>query len=281
MSYPDKNQDKKWGPVDPSQQEETKSSLTEATQKPKPKEQKKNDTEESKDKKELKEKKDVKKDTLPVGLLKWSKDEEENQDTHLSLDKSDALDSDREVQDKKNPLRPGAEVDSLSSAADQKDESGMGESVKSTGHSPSGQTERSYSLEDTLTPIDFKEYSLTPNNEANKDPEIEVKQPAYIVDFSEEIAKADEDDKESSTAFVESGSEERKNGKYTDEEQDVAEEERPVWVKAIKIAWLPVTLVVVLIAGLIVGHTVIGKQPAGDVFDMNMWKHIYQLLFNK
>ncbi|MFC7440041.1 DNA-directed RNA polymerase subunit beta [Laceyella putida] len=272
MSYPDKNQDKKWDQTNPTQREEAKSSLTEATQQPEPKE------------KESKETKDTK-DTLPVGLLKWSKDEEEEQDTHLCLDKSHAEDSNRdEDQNKKKPLiRPIAQVNPLSSAADQEDGSEMDEPVQ-TSHSPSGQAERNLSLEDTLTPIDFKEYSLTPSSETDKEPEIQYKQPSYTVDFSKDIAMADEDDREPITNFAESGSEERKGGKYREEEleeQDVALEGRPVWMTVVKIAWLPVTLIVVLIVGLMVGHAVIGNQPAGDVFDMNMWEHIYQLLFSK
>jgi hypothetical protein len=37
--------------------------------------------------------------------------------------------------------------------------------------------------------------------------------------------------------------------------------------------------ILVLIVSLIVGYTIIGDQPPGEIFNINMWKHMYNLLF--
>jgi hypothetical protein len=47
----------------------------------------------------------------------------------------------------------------------------------------------------------------------------------------------------------------------------------------LKMLCVPLILVVVLVTGLLIGHSVIGGQPAGDVFDINMWQHLYRLIF--
>jgi hypothetical protein len=270
MSYADKNQDNnKRDQVHPAQQEEAKSSLTEATQQPEPKEQE-----------SPKLTKSAKKDTLPVGMLKWSKEDELVQDTHLNLDKSGAVDREQDYQSPDNKQSSVLPLAQKSVAAGQEGQSALDEPVQADQSPAPNQAERNLSLEDTLTPIDFKEYSLTPVDEADKEPEIQYKQPAYTVDFSEDIAKADESGQEAASKSTEHVSKEEKRGKYTEEVkgQDEADA-RPAWKKVVKIVWLPVSLLAALIIGLIVGHAVIGKQPAGDVFDMDMWQHIYKLIF--
>ncbi len=102
-------------------------------------------------------------------------------------------------------------------------------------------------IEDTLTPIDFKTY----NFEANQ-----FKEPVEESNYAEE---------------------------YTLEEEDWEEEEQTSsnrWLKVfIFILGLPVLLAVVLLVSLIIGHSVIGGQPVSDIFDMNTWQHLYNLIY--
>jgi hypothetical protein len=60
-----------------------------------------------------------------------------------------------------------------------------------------------------------------------------------------------------------------------------SEPERTALQKAVRILWFPVTLLVVLFVGLIIGHSYLGGQPAGDVFSIQMWEHLYKLIFTK
>jgi hypothetical protein len=50
-------------------------------------------------------------------------------------------------------------------------------------------------------------------------------------------------------------------------------------VRMFQILWLPCVLGIVLITGLIIGHSILGGQPAGDVFDIKMWERLYHLVF--
>lgn len=49
----------------------------------------------------------------------------------------------------------------------------------------------------------------------------------------------------------------------------------PIWAKALLIVGL---LFGSLIFGLMVGYSVIGKGPVGDVFSFSTWKHILDLI---
>ncbi len=60
-----------------------------------------------------------------------------------------------------------------------------------------------------------------------------------------------------------------------------AKPERTFLQKTVRVLWFPVTLVVVWIVGLIIGHSYLGGQPAGDVFSIQMWEHLYKLIFTK
>ncbi|MBD3920795.1 DNA-directed RNA polymerase subunit beta [Paenibacillus sp. PR3] len=43
---------------------------------------------------------------------------------------------------------------------------------------------------------------------------------------------------------------------------------------------VPVLLFWAVVAGLYVGYSVLGHQPKGEVFDMQTWKHVYDLMFS-
>jgi hypothetical protein len=138
---------------------------------------------------------------LPVGELKWSQEEEEKRLSEELAKESDASFSFAEKEVSATALK-------------------------------------NKNLEDTLTPIDFKEYPLEINS-----------QPAQ----------------------------EKKNAKETPQTEE--EEETDQKKKWIRILWYPALLVVSLFAGLIIGHSVIADQPVSDVFNIEVWQHLFNLIY--
>lgn len=208
-------------------------------------------------------------DILPVGQLKWRKDEEEEQDTRHSLEVA------RKFEDAKND---GAKADNEGLTEKNNESEKQDHPLKEHGTPPSSGVEhdssphenRQLSLEDTLTPIDFKEYSIDPIiEEKNSDEEFkqEVKKPAFVAEQPAETADEQPVLSKKESA-VDLGEDER-----------VKDEKKEQIRKWVKILWLPVSLVVALYVGFVIGHTVIGDQPAGDIFNIDMWVHIYQLMF--
>lgn len=47
----------------------------------------------------------------------------------------------------------------------------------------------------------------------------------------------------------------------------------------LKVMLIPFLLFIALLAGLIAGYSIIGNGSALDVFDINTWKHMYNLVF--
>jgi hypothetical protein len=226
---------------------------------------------------------------LPVGKLKWSKDEEEEQDTELSLAKSnkneavsskgeDGNESSETVagetelsqkpslkEDATPPSNPEEET-SLSKEGDAPPVATSEQEVASSSAAIPQTEKRELTIEDTLTPIDFKEYSIDPNlikSEEQEQFETELKKPAFQV---ESLPK-----KEEQSVRDKSFGQDAEEGKSSSRGL----------IRTAKILWFPITIVVVLIVGFIIGHTVIGDQPAGDIFNIGMWEHIYDLLFTK
>ncbi|WP_230986929.1 DNA-directed RNA polymerase subunit beta [Cohnella fermenti] len=65
-----------------------------------------------------------------------------------------------------------------------------------------------------------------------------------------------------------------------------AKKRRSVWSlfgqivgTTVKILIIPVLCVVALVVGLAIGYVVLGDGELADVFDMNTWKHMYDLVF--
>lgn len=44
---------------------------------------------------------------------------------------------------------------------------------------------------------------------------------------------------------------------------------------------VPLIMVIMLVAGLYIGYTVIGKQPNDEVFSWSTWQHLYDLVFSE
>ncbi|WP_139491114.1 DNA-directed RNA polymerase subunit beta [Brevibacillus dissolubilis] len=52
------------------------------------------------------------------------------------------------------------------------------------------------------------------------------------------------------------------------------------WPRVVaKIVLVPALLFFSLLIGLIIGYSVIGKSPVSEVFDLNTYKHMYDLIF--
>lgn len=54
---------------------------------------------------------------------------------------------------------------------------------------------------------------------------------------------------------------------------------RIVWT-TFKILIVPILCVMALVLGLAVGYTVLGGRPASEVFEIDTWKHMYDLVFS-
>ncbi|AQT86814.1 hypothetical protein B1222_12775 [Paenibacillus larvae subsp. pulvifaciens] len=52
-------------------------------------------------------------------------------------------------------------------------------------------------------------------------------------------------------------------------------------VKTLKILRIPLLCILVLFIGLWIGYSVIGKQPASEIFHVGTWKHIFDLIYQK
>ncbi len=211
-------------------------------------------------------------DTMPVGQLKWRKDEEYELDTHLSLGLSQKKSSAASKDKQEHPPNTGKDegFHDMSEESGKKEKSGSKEAaLPFTPGSESSYTGRQLSLEDTLTPINFKEYSIDPDQQEKEHEESlpEEKKPAFVAKSDLMASEVPVQRKKEDTFASErvTGEKEWEEGKQI-----------PKWVK---ICWLPATLIFVLFAGLIIGHSIIGEQPVGDIFDIDMWIHVYKLMY--
>jgi DNA-directed RNA polymerase subunit beta len=50
------------------------------------------------------------------------------------------------------------------------------------------------------------------------------------------------------------------------------------WVKR-TLLFLPLVWIIVLAVGLVIGYSVMGNQPPGEVFNPDLWKHLYDLIY--
>ncbi|TCS95618.1 DNA-directed RNA polymerase subunit beta [Hazenella coriacea] len=197
---------------------------------------------------------------LPVGKLKWSKEEEEVQDTQLNLGNN-----------KQQPNSPAPKMDedhiekaSTKEVHDQiaasQSSENLSEPYQSSPEGNDNSKQRSLSLEDTLTPIDFKEYPIEP------DPKEET---------SSAKNRSTRSKGNSNMSTLDLGED---DGDHTDEGE--SSQGKVIAKKALKILWLPLLLIIVLIVGLMFGHS-FGGESATGVFDLSMWEHIYDLIYSE
>jgi hypothetical protein len=43
--------------------------------------------------------------------------------------------------------------------------------------------------------------------------------------------------------------------------------------------WLPLLLAGALAGGLLIGYSVIGGEPPGEVFSLELWQHLYDMIY--
>jgi hypothetical protein len=55
---------------------------------------------------------------------------------------------------------------------------------------------------------------------------------------------------------------------------------RKAWVTILRWTVVPILLFWSIMAGLYVGYTVLGKHSSGEVFQVETWKHVYDLIFS-
>lgn len=60
--------------------------------------------------------------------------------------------------------------------------------------------------------------------------------------------------------------------------------QKPIALRALlwtlRAAIVPILLIAALIGGLYVGYVVLGKSPEDDVWEIETWKHMYDLIFS-
>lgn len=50
-------------------------------------------------------------------------------------------------------------------------------------------------------------------------------------------------------------------------------------LKLLKYASVPLLLLICLYIGLYIGYSVVGKQPSSEIWELQTWKHMYDLVF--
>lgn len=225
------------------------------------------------------------------GKLKWSKEDEERSATSGKLDSSGksekntdtAQDQPSNDQELKTNEQPQKDEPSQDEASKEKiDEKEQENSSSSKTEEEKLSKSKKYTIEDTLGPIDFKEYPIDPDEDKSKGQKKAEKEDPIQPD--PKVKKEKLADQETKPFVFSKTDEEPKDQKQEKTPQKKPEEKKDAKNKAmtlVKILWLPVTLLVVLLISLVIGHTMIGNQPAGDVFDIEMWIHLYKLIFTK
>ncbi|MNG39146.1 DNA-directed RNA polymerase subunit beta [compost metagenome] len=54
-----------------------------------------------------------------------------------------------------------------------------------------------------------------------------------------------------------------------------------MWVRLLRWTVVPILLLCSIVAGLYVGYSVFGEQSGGEVFQLETWKHMLDLMFSK
>jgi hypothetical protein len=236
----------------------------------------------SEDKKDIKntEVKEEQEETrLPVGELKWSKEQQEKEQQEKEqqekefTDKGKKEDKDTEENTaQKNNVH--SEISATLLDVEKEQESSHISSHDEKDKKKDKKEDPLAGIEDTLTPIDFKTYEFDADQLKAIEQELNALNPQKL---EEELHTIHQE-------------QEHKHHPYNNFEDDVEDdvddelEEDPSHSKLLKrtiwIVGVPALLVIVLFVSLIIGHTVIGGQPVGDIFDISMWMHVYNLIYS-
>ncbi|MDQ0415861.1 hypothetical protein J2Z48_000019 [Croceifilum oryzae] len=199
---------------------------------------------------------DTQEDRVMVGKLKWSQKEEEKRTDE------------------------GAD-DEFKESEKEEEEQGSSDS----------KTDKLANFEDTLSPLDFKEYKvdLEQLQEASAAVETPLKEESTtVMDDVEDLKTEEHVQDEVVKNSLDAHDNEQELVETIDQEEPevVAEEIKPDKKRsplkvAIKILWIPLLLVAALITGLVIGNTIIGKKPILDIFSWSSWEHLYNLIYQK
>lgn len=235
---------------------------------------------------------------IPNGELKWRKEEEEDlQDTEINLKQSkedktkqkEKEETKKEETTKEKITRQEKESESKKSEekatkkeqtttkskdssqnkakkTEKKPEANQKQKDKPNSEQESAaatEAKKEYSIEDTLGPIDFKEYPVELESEEKKKKETKSPDQSTFVFKKEKKEKA------------------KKRKPITREKVKTPQIQLPKWKFTLRVLWLPISLVFALFIGLIVGNTVIGEQPVSEAFNIDNWIHLYKLIFTK
>lgn len=229
----------------------------------------------SEDKKEKNDKVKAEQDDnrLPVGELKWSKEQEDKGETEESKSNKDDQEkqSAKKIETTENKAGKSISSGNVQSEvsvtlldADVEEEKKQEAKIASQDEKEKKKQDPLAGIEDTLTPIDFKTYEFDAEQLKAIEQELNALNPQKL-------------EKELDTIHQQQAPL-NDPVEYSDEDEAYTTDSR--WVKrSIWILGVPALLVVVLFVSLIIGHTVVGGQPASDIFDMGMWMHVYNLIY--
>jgi hypothetical protein len=210
---------------------------------------------------------DIKKDLLnenseheekpfPVGELKWKKEQEKE-----PLEENQEATEEAQQKGNNNPQKEvSATLLDLEEQEEKTDQKEVLTNTKEEEPSVDKKQDPLAGIEDTLTPIDFKTYEFDANQlraieeEMKASQQIELETNAHAKGIEDPVG-----------AEIEEAEEYKSDSKWA---------KRSIWILG-----LPAVLVVVFLVSLMVGHSVVGGQPAGDVFDIDMWIHVYTLIY--
>ncbi|TCP65925.1 DNA-directed RNA polymerase subunit beta [Baia soyae] len=197
---------------------------------------------------------DTQEDRVMVGKLKWSQKEEEK--------RTDEAVEDEFKESKKEEEEQGSEDSKADKLAN---------------------------FEDTLSPLDFKEYKvdLEQLQEASAAVETPLKEESTtVVEDIEDLEKEEHVQDEVVKNSFDAHDNEQELVENIDHDAEVVEEINPETKRsplkvAIKILWIPVLLIAALMTGLVIGNTMIGGKPISDIFSWSSWEHLYNLIYQK
>jgi hypothetical protein len=221
----------------------------------------------SEDKKDIKYDKVVEQQDdsrLPVGELKWSKEQQEGkseeEEKKTEIEKEEERETKKEEKDAKDSVH--SEVSATLLEVEKEQEANL----SSQSEKEKKKQDPLAGIEDTLTPIDFKTYEFDAEQLKAIEQELNSLNPQKLEEELNTIHHQQQTPVQDHNEY------------YDDEEEEYTKDSK--WVKrSIWILGIPALLVIVLFVSLIIGHTVVGGQPVGDIFDMSMWMHVYNLIY--
>jgi hypothetical protein len=202
---------------------------------------------------------------LPVGELKWKKEQQqkEEQEKEQEIEEIEAKEKEAKKEDKE--VEEKESVNSEVSATLLDVEKEQETTVSSQDEGKKDKQNPLDGIEDTLTPIDFKTYEFDAEQLKAIEKELNSLNPEKL---EEELHSME---KQQNPPDQVDYRDDQEDEKYTTDSRWV---KRSIWILGI-----PALLVIVLFVSLIIGHTVVGGQPVSDIFDISMWIHVYNLIY--